>query len=283
MPTSVEALETALSEVRWHSNEISAETYDAYLTFIANYPEFLVLVTGDGMPMAPDDKGRRLAPVFTNEASFEAFRKELMSDGKLIQPLLTRISGSELFPKLQDMHLHGVVFNCCGPERPVAFVPQTIPVLMERIGKSAPNIAVDFVRLAARVFPSDGREGTREDLNHLWRSTLDLAEWHFFVHPDQAHKDPYPFITVEANKRCAFAFTSIDLAQKFAFENGFVKEKNSGVLCISMPLPGAIDWIERTGRSGQIERVHFNFGMPGWYLPPEQMVPICRYLKRFHF
>lgn len=282
MPTSVESLETALSELRWHSDELSNEAYDAYLTLVANYPEYLLLVTGDGMPMAPDGKGRRLAPVFTNEASFEAFREELVSEGRLIQPLLVRTPGAELFPKLQAMELHGMVFNCCGPARPLAFVPRTIDVLVERIGKPVPVVPVDFVRLAARAFPEQ-QQGAREDLNALWHATLDLESWHFFVHPDQAMKDPYPFITVESGKRCVFAFTSTDLAQKFAFANEFVKEEKSGVLCISMPLPGAIDWIERAGLNGEIERVHFNYGMPGWFSPPEQLKPICRYLKRFNF
>jgi hypothetical protein len=283
VPTPLEALENALADLRWHSNEITAEAYEACLTLVANYPEFLLLVTGDGMPMAPDNRGRKLAPVFTNPASYEAFREEVLSEGKLIQPLLTKISGAELFPKLHTMQLDGMVFDCCGPERPLAFVPQTIPLLVERIGKPVAEApVVDFIRLAARAFP-DQQQGARQDLDALWQATLDLDEWHFFVHPDQASKDPYPFIAPQDGKRCGFVFTSIGLAQKFAFANEFVKEENSGVLCISMPLPGAIDWIERAGASGELERVHFNFGMPGWFSPPEQLKPICHHLKRFNF
>lgn len=284
MSTSVETLETALYDLRLHANELDDETSEAYLRLIANYPEYILLITGDGMPMAPDDRGRKLAPIFTNHAAYNAFHDEVMSEGKLIQPLITTISGPELFAKLLSMNLDGIVFNCCGPQRPLAFVPETLDVLLKRVGKPVPPIpakAPDFRKLAARAFPEQ-QPGEKEDLNALWRATLDLEAWHFFVHPEDAG-DPYPFITVEGGKRCAFAFTSMDIAQSFAFANGFVKEEESGVFCIGMKLPGAIDWIERAGANGELEIVHFNFGSPGWYCPVAQFRPISRYLNRFDF
>jgi len=79
MAASVESLENALTELRWNPEGLGEETYDAYLTLVANYPDYILLVTGDGMPMAPDDKGRRLAPVFTTNAAFEAFHREVLA------------------------------------------------------------------------------------------------------------------------------------------------------------------------------------------------------------
>jgi hypothetical protein len=285
MPTPVETLETALYDLRLNAEELDNETSEAYLRYVANYPEYLLLFTGDGMPMAPDHKGRRLAPIFTSHTAYDAFHQEVMSEGKLVQPWIATVSGADLFPKLHTMNLDGIVFNCCGPQRPLAFVPRTLEVLVERIGKPLAPIPAkvpDFRALAAKAFPAQ-HQGEREDLNALWRAALDLEAWHFFVHPKDVG-EPYPFITVEGGKRCAFAFTSVDIAQYFAFENGFVKEEKSGVFCIEMKLPGAIDWIERAGaNNGEFEVVHFNFGAPGFFCPAAQFKPICRFLKRFDF
>ncbi|GEM_PF-2839715 len=285
MAASVESLENALTELRWNPEGLGEETYDAYLTLVANYPDYILLVTGDGMPMAPDDKGRRLAPVFTTNAAFEAFHREVLAEGKLIQPLRVTETGATLFPRLLGMGLHGLVFNCCGPQRPLAFVPRTIEVLIERIGKATPveekSAEPDFLALTAKAHPNGTGQGEQEDHSQLWRAVLDLEEWHFLVHPKDS-ADPYPFIANEGGKRCAFAFTGSETASTFAVANNLT-DAQGGAVYISMKLPGAIEWIESAGASGQLELVHFNFGCPGFYCPADRFKVLCRYLNRFNF
>lgn len=87
----------------------------------ANY--FVAASVQDGKPtlvLAPDDKGRRLAPVFTADESFAAFAEEMNAGSKMVVTQV-QMSGETLFDMLRGMALDGIVFNCSGPPPPVAF------------------------------------------------------------------------------------------------------------------------------------------------------------------
>ena len=69
---------------------------------------------------APDDKQRKLIAVFTADDAFEAYYYRLPESipGEVSR---VRIPGRQLFPHLQEQTADGIVFNCCGPSKPVAF------------------------------------------------------------------------------------------------------------------------------------------------------------------
>jgi hypothetical protein len=74
--------------------------------------------------MAPDAEGRSLAAVFTHDEAFEAYLKatsESYREGELDQ---MSFAGSLLFEQILKMRVDGIVFNCCGPPKPVAFALQ---------------------------------------------------------------------------------------------------------------------------------------------------------------
>jgi len=99
------------------------------------YPRYLLAVVNlDGsyqLALAPDDKGRRLAAVFTYDDAFEAFLPEgeaLHAEGQLLQ---VELAGPKLFEQLAQMSLDGLVFNCRGPARPIAFAQPFIAAILE--------------------------------------------------------------------------------------------------------------------------------------------------------
>ncbi len=80
--------------------------------------------------MAPDTQGRALAAVFTFEDAFEAFYPEcrqMYPEGELLQ---MPMAGPELFALLREKDLTGIVFNCSGPGRPIAFAAQFAEVVL---------------------------------------------------------------------------------------------------------------------------------------------------------
>jgi hypothetical protein len=80
--------------------------------------------------MAPDQKGRTLAAVFTSEDACEAFLDEAgKQGGTQLEPLI--YAGKNLFELLSKMDLTGIVFNCSGPTPPVAFAAAFSQVILE--------------------------------------------------------------------------------------------------------------------------------------------------------
>jgi hypothetical protein len=105
------------------------------ITLVRNYKHYLLAVfdRGDGfaLALAPDDKGRELAALFTSRDNFSAFldgREARPEEGLLLQ---LELAGPELFAQLSQMHLDGLVFNCRGPARAVAFALPFASVVLE--------------------------------------------------------------------------------------------------------------------------------------------------------
>ncbi len=97
---------------------------------LKRYPGFLIGVEGSGVMMAPDARGRRLAAVFTFSDGYDALRER--HPGQVIPPP-TRQTGLELFTRLRDAPIDGIVFNCCGP------------VPAKAVAAAFAKIALDFV------------------------------------------------------------------------------------------------------------------------------------------
>ncbi len=98
---------------------------DSAIGIVKKYQNFWVPlgVHEDGMRlvMAPDEKGRSLAAVFTYEDSCTAFLPEAEAhkgSGTIEERVL---AGEALFSILNTMPIDGIVFNCSGPVPPVAF------------------------------------------------------------------------------------------------------------------------------------------------------------------
>ncbi|MCB9594853.1 MAG: hypothetical protein H6719_19180 [Sandaracinaceae bacterium] len=124
---------------------------------LRGYPGFLICAEGAGVMMAPDNQGRRLAAVFTAPDCFDAFRER--HAGQPI-PAATRVTGQELFTRLRDAPIQGLVFNCAGPVKPKAvaaafsgialdWVPD--PATAQRLASAAPAVPEGKVAMARGV------------------------------------------------------------------------------------------------------------------------------------
>jgi len=91
----------------------------------------------DTLALAPDSQNRSLAAVFTCEEAFEAYYpecKQRYPEGELMQ---IPLAGPEMFAQLQATQLTGMVFNCAGRLRPIAFAAQFAEVVLNS-GQSQP-------------------------------------------------------------------------------------------------------------------------------------------------
>jgi hypothetical protein len=106
---------------------------EAACSRIKHYRPFFIVINDEGeeksMVMAPDEESRRLAAVFTAEDCLERFRVAAVSSLKIKTKTLS-LSGEELCALLSGMTLDGVVFNCVGPVRPVAFSTEIAKMVM---------------------------------------------------------------------------------------------------------------------------------------------------------
>lgn len=86
------------------------------------------------IPFAPDDKNRRLIPLFTAEDHFFVFQLDYFDSGqgkelKVVAP--HKMTGAELFSYVAKMtNVDGIVFNCRS-DNPVAFAPQMAQMLLD--------------------------------------------------------------------------------------------------------------------------------------------------------
>ena len=95
---------------------VRVREYQGYLVAVARKP------TGErSLILAPDSQGRKLAAVFTHSDAFDAFLPEAQarSVGDEVQGV--QLGGQGLFAMLGKIELTGMVFNCAGPVKPVAF------------------------------------------------------------------------------------------------------------------------------------------------------------------
>lgn len=83
------------------------------------------------LALAPDDHGRALAAIFTADDAFEAFLPDDDTPAQLGQLLHVALPGPKLFEQLSHMALDGVVFNCAGPTKPVAFAKAFLEVVLD--------------------------------------------------------------------------------------------------------------------------------------------------------
>ena len=104
------------------------------IPLVRNYEHYLLAALdrgqGVGLALAPDDKGRQLAAIFTAPDNFATFLDEHnpLRDGQLLQ---LELAGPTLFAQLGQMQLDGLVFNCRGPAQPVAFALPFASVVLE--------------------------------------------------------------------------------------------------------------------------------------------------------
>lgn len=76
---------------------------------------------GIQMVLAPDNQDRLLAAVFTAPDTLRAFLASLPEG---LVPIVVTLDGTELFTRLRELTLHGIVFNCRGPVKPRAVSAQ---------------------------------------------------------------------------------------------------------------------------------------------------------------
>lgn len=73
--------------------------------------------------LAPDERGRKLAAVFTAPDCLDTFVSAVTEQLGII-PITVTTGGVELFRQLDQMPIDGVVFNCMGPVPPKALAHQ---------------------------------------------------------------------------------------------------------------------------------------------------------------
>jgi hypothetical protein len=123
-------VEAALQELR-----ASAAPREGLISVIKSYAAYSLIVHKLGeekvLALAPDERNRTLAAVFTFDDALDAYSgeaREMYPQGELIQVPAT---GELLFRQLLTMELDGIVFNCSGPSRPVAFAPGFARIVLE--------------------------------------------------------------------------------------------------------------------------------------------------------
>lgn len=119
-------VEEALLDLR-----AGAGATEKLLPLVLNYEGYRVGVRRVGervqMVLAPDEKGRRLAAVFTSDEAADAYAGQV-SPADELQWL--RLPGAQLFEQLGGMPIDGIVFNCMGPPKPVAFAAQLAQLVL---------------------------------------------------------------------------------------------------------------------------------------------------------
>ncbi len=101
---------------------------------VRNYERYILAVYSlDGthsLALAPDDRDRALAAIFTADDAFESFLPDDGMPSEHGQLLRVSLPGAKLFEQLSHMSIDGVVFNCSGPSRPVAFAKEFLQVVL---------------------------------------------------------------------------------------------------------------------------------------------------------
>ena len=108
---------------------------DNALMLVKEYANYYLAATAENgksaFLMAPDDKGRKLAAIFTADDSFDAFAagETERLGGRAIEQM--QLDGAALFDALRRMAIDGFVFNCAGPVAPVAFAQAVAGIVLE--------------------------------------------------------------------------------------------------------------------------------------------------------
>lgn len=124
------AVERALADLR--TGQAQAGT----ARLVRNYEHYLLPVFDLGeegymLALAPDDRGRALAAIFTAADGFEAYVQALAGMNDVEHLVSIEVPGPVLFEQLMKTNLDGLVFNCSGPTQPVAFALPFARVMLE--------------------------------------------------------------------------------------------------------------------------------------------------------
>jgi hypothetical protein len=90
---------------------------------------FFVVQNEKELPLAPDNKKRKIFPVFASRYAAERFILFLKGQNILGNYTIESILGSKLFISLKKMDIDGFVFNCLGPISPRAFQKNVLELL----------------------------------------------------------------------------------------------------------------------------------------------------------
>ena len=292
-------IESDLAALRWPAANADV---DSLLSRIGNFGHYLLVLIDGKLATAPDHKQRLLAAVFTTDQARTDYLNGLPDAVKIAlnQKMILTCNGRELFTRLADMPLDGIVFNCLGPDQAVAFVPALSTRVLQQLDLEAcgavepaltatanapdrtqppasSNSTHDFIALTKAALP-DLRPGPRAAVNALWRAAFSLDQWLFIVHPNAA-TDRQPFVDAEAGYVCLFAFTDGDQLHRFARENNMLDE-HGGALMLAISPQNAIEWGRREREQGGSRRIHFNFGGPGWFAPLSGLPGIHEFIQK---
>jgi hypothetical protein len=102
--------------------------FETIKTFAGYYFGFETSSGNKFMALAPDNKRRKLAAIFTAEDAAEAFQAG--REPRSVE--MVSVGGEKLFKSLKSMPLDGIVFNCCGPATPCAFSIAFADKVLER-------------------------------------------------------------------------------------------------------------------------------------------------------
>lgn len=106
-------------------------------------------------------------------------------------------------------------------------------------------------------------------MDGLWRAVYALPSWAFIARgTDDA---PTPFVGELDAGPMVFAFTTLGRAREGALSAGLDDDDASKVL--SVPLPGAIEWLASFAESG-VRGVVFDLPRFGYFAPLQNLVPM---------
>lgn len=275
------SIERTLAQLRWRPADFFEESL---LRRIVAHTDYW-LVVRDGEPMlAPDDeRARRLAAVFTSGTARDVFLREEHVAADSVE--MRHLDGRALFSELGKRHYVGIVFNCSGPERPLAFVSELIDrarpfCAMSRDRRPMTDAeGIDFDAMAADAYPNQ-LPGPREAVDMLWRTTYELPEWFAVMHAVPAG---VLFTRRDRDRQQSmFLFTDRKRAELFIEAND-VHDREAACRVparVDALVPATVlDWSRQGKFPLIVERVHFNFGGPGWFSPADNLARLFDHLK----
>ncbi len=87
---------------------------------------------------APDDQHRKLIAVFTTDDAYDNYVARL-PDEITDTMFQVKMPGPKLFDHLLKQPADGLVFNCCGPTKPVAFAPGLCGIILAELNAAPPK------------------------------------------------------------------------------------------------------------------------------------------------
>ncbi|MBL8309886.1 MAG: hypothetical protein JNL19_05640 [Burkholderiales bacterium] len=275
------SVERALAQLRWRPDDFFEESLLRHI--VAHEGYWLVLRDGEPMLAPDDERARRLAAVFTSTEARDAFlRDEHIAPADVS---LRRLDGRALFATLRERSYVGVVFNCAGPDPPLAF----IMALLERAQplcdepRDARPITdaerIDFDAMAADAYPNQ-QPGDRRNVDRLWRATYALPAWFAVLHTQPANT----LLTRHDNERrlSGFLFTDARRAERFIDINQLAGPPDAATPAAvvgSLDVATVLECSRRGRFPTPVERLHFNFGGPGWFSPADNLARLYDHLQ----